>query len=103
MSNIRQAVPGQFFIGVEEEFPLTVDVTNWADAPTAACTVIKLSGTDVSASHLSSSGSATAISGASITTPCFINLIDSNDYRVEVKFEQAGKIYETFFFVTGGS
>lgn len=103
MTSVRQFEPGQFEQGEDEELPYVVDVTNWATAPTGASVVVKVSGSDVSASVLQSSGSAVGVTGASITTPCFINLTSGCDYRAEVKFEQSGKIYEGFFCVTGAS
>lgn len=101
MASIRQTVPGQFTQGEEEELSYTVNVGRWASTPVGACTVLKQNGLDVSASHLSISGSAPTISGVYITTPCLINLVAGNDYRMEVKFEEAGKIYECFFHVRG--
>jgi len=103
MTSIRQFVPGQFEQGEDEQLPYVVDVANWTAAPVAACVVVKVGSSDVSASVLRSSGSTVAVTGASITTPCFINLTSGCDYRAEVKFEQSGKIWEGFFFVTGAS
>lgn len=103
MTSSRQFVPGQFEQGEDEQLCYIVDVTNWATAPTGASTVAKSGGSDVSVSVLRSSASATIVSGASITTPCLINLTASCSYRVEVKFEQSGKIYEGYFYVTGAS
>jgi len=103
MTSIRQFVPGQFEQGEDEQLPYVIDVSNWTAAPEAACVVVKVGGSDVSASVLSSSGSAVGVTGASITTPCFVNLTSGCDYCAEVKFEQSGKIWEGFFFVTGAS
>ncbi len=101
MASIRQCVPGQFTQGEEEELPYTVNVGQWASTPVGASTVLKYNNLDVSASHLSISGSAPTISGIYITTPCLINLVAGNDYKLELKFEEAGKIYECFFHVSG--
>lgn len=103
MTSIRQFVPGQFEQGIDEELPYIIDVTKWATAPAAACVVVRVGGSDVSASMLQSSGSAVGITGASITTPCFVNLTSGCDYRADVRFEQSGKVWEGFFYVTGAS
>lgn len=100
MSTIRQCVPGQFYQGEDEQKSYTVNVGNWTTSPAAASTVVKVGASNVSASVLSSSGSATSVSGSLVTTPCIINLTSGSDYRVEVKFTDGGEIYETFFFVT---
>lgn len=99
----RLFVPGQFEQGEDEELPYIIDVANWTDAPVGACVVVKVNGSDVSACVLRSSGSAVGVTGASITTPCFVNLTSGCDYRAEVKFEQSGKIWEGYFCVTGAS
>jgi len=103
MTSTRQFVPGQFEQGEDEELPYVIDVSNWTAAPAAACVVVKVNGSNVSASVLRSSGSAVGVTGASVTTPCFIGLTSGCDYRAEVKFEQSGKVWEGFFFVTGAS
>lgn len=103
MTSIRQFVPGQFEQGEDEQLSYVVDVTNWTAAPAGASVVVKVGSSDVSASVLRSSGSAVGVTGASITTPCFINLASGSDYRAEVKFEESGLIYEGFFYVTGAS
>jgi len=103
MTPTRQFVPGQFEQGEDEQLPYTIDVTNWANAPDSACVVVKVGGSNVSACVLRSSGSAVGVTGASITTPCLIGLTSGCDYRVEVKFEQSGKIWEGYFNVTGAS
>lgn len=94
----RQTDPGQFYQGVDEELPKTVNVGKWAASPTSACVVAKLDGTDVSGSVLSGNPS---ISGSLITTGCLTSLSAGEDYRVEMKFAQDGQVWECYFFVTG--
>lgn len=103
MTSTRQFVPGQFEQGEDEQLPYVIDVTNWTSTPTGASVVVKVGASDVSACVLQSSGSAVGVSGASITTPCFVNLTSGCDYRAEVKFTDNGKVYEGFFYVTGAS
>ena len=101
MTSIRQTVPGQFYQGEEEELSYTVNVSTWASTPTGASAVLKFNGLEVSACNLRSSGSVATIAGVYITTPCLVGLAPGNDYKLELKFEQAGKIYECFFHVSG--
>ena len=102
MTRIRQCVPGQFSQGVDEELSYAVDVGNWATAPTGASAVVKIGASDVSSLILRSAASVPTISGSLITTPCLVGLSAGTDYRIELKFEQSAKLYECFFFVTGG-
>jgi len=102
MSDILRFVPGQFWQGQDEEISYTVDVTNWAGSPAAACFVIYEGTTNRSASNLKSAASAgPSISNADITTPCLVELRPGVDYRCELRFEQSGQAYEGYFVVTG--
>jgi len=102
MADIRQFVPGQFWQGKDEEISYTVDVSNWASAPAAACFVIWEGTTDRSASNLQRAASAgPSISGVYITTPCLVKLRAGVDYRCELRFEQGGEAFEGYFMVTG--
>ena len=99
MTSPRQAVPGQFYQGEDEELAYNVNVGNWTAAPTGACTIVKLDGADATSSVTSNT---TSISGCIVTTPCLVNLVDGNSYRVEVKVrDDTDQIWEAFFFVTG--
>jgi len=99
MTSPRQLVPGQFYQGEDEELSYSVNVGAWVAAPTGACTIVKLDNADATSSVTSGT---TSVSGCVITTPCLLNLVDGNNYRVEVKFsDDGGQIWETFFHVTG--
>jgi hypothetical protein len=102
MANVLQFVPGQLYQGSDEELSYTVDVGNWATAPTATCCTIWEGASSRGASNLQSSASADAtISGCLITTPCIVQLRAGIDYRVELRFEQGGKAYEGYFMIRG--
>jgi hypothetical protein len=100
---VRQAVPGQFYQGVDEELCYTLDTSNWTTAPQTASAVIKQGASDKSASLFRTSGSTGAtVSACTITTPCIVSLASAVDYRVEIMFEDnVGKKFETFFFIKG--
>lgn len=98
MTKARQTSPGQFYQGKDEELPYTVDVSNWTSAPTAGCVVVTLNGSDVGTDVLSG---ASSISGSTITTACITSLSAAEDYRVDVRFEQDGDVWECYFFITG--
>jgi len=103
MTSVRLFVPGQFEQGEDEELPYVVDFANWLVAPVAACVAISVNGSNLSASLLRSSGSAIGITGASITTPCVINVTSGCDYRVQVRAEQNGIAESGYFCITGAS
>ena len=65
MTKARQTEPGQFYQGKDEDIPYTVDVSNWTAAPTAACTVVTLNGSNVTNDVVSGTQ---LISGSTITT-----------------------------------
>ena len=101
MPDLLRTVPGHFWQADDEEIAYPIDVGNWATAPTSASAIILLNGTNVSASNLESATSAPTISGSIITTPCVIGLLPSQDYRLELSFEQGGEIYKCYFIITG--
>lgn len=105
MTSIRQAIPGQLFQGEDEELSYSINVGAWNASPTGASVVVKAGSIDVSASVLRAAASAgPSISGSIITTPCLVSLTSACDYRVEVKFRDSDAlIWETFFYITGGS
>jgi len=102
MTNTLQFVPGQVYQGADEELSYTVNVGNWTTGPAAACCTVWEGASNRSASNLQSAGSAgPSISGSLITTPCLIKLRVGIDYRVELRFEQSGEVYEGHFMVAG--
>lgn len=101
MPDLLRTVPGQFWQADDEEIAYPIDVGNWFAAPTSASTIILLNGTNVSTSNLRNATSAPTISGSIITTPCVVGLSPSQDYRLELSFEQSGEIRKCYFVVTG--
>lgn len=98
MTKARQTEPGQFYQGKDEDIPYTIDVSNWTAAPTAACVVVTLNGSDATSDVVSG---AQSISGSTITTGCITSLSAGEDYRVDIRFEQDGIAWECYFFITG--
>lgn len=83
--------------GADEQLAYTVTTTPWGSSPSSP--VVKLytdTGTDVSATLLSGSASAT---GDVITTPYVTGLTANTTYRLEVKFTCSGNIFETFCII----
>lgn len=101
MSSVREVVESPLEQGVDEEIQYSVTTTNFGTSPSSPAVVVKnnKTGDDVT-STVMPTGSPSA-SGDVITLPVMKSLTAGVFYRVEVKFEANGQLFEPYFFVRG--
>lgn len=94
----REVIGGKRVQGIDESIAYTLTTTPWGSTPTSISVKAYETPamTDVSATVLSGSASVT---GDVITLPLLGNLVEGQEYRVEVKFTCSGNIFEAYFFV----
>ena len=87
--------------GVDESILYTVTTTNWTNNPVNPVVVVydttdETSWVDVTATVTVGSPS---VDGDVITLPAIEGLTAGVTYRVEVKFEAGGNVFETYFWI----
>ena len=99
-SDDRRIVESPIYQGVDEQIAYILTTTPWGTAvPTSPAVVMKDdSGLDVSSTNLSGSAS---INGNTVVTPTVKSLSAGAKYRLEIKFNISGNIFETWTDVYG--
>lgn len=101
MPSPRQVIEGRQYQGVDEEIAYQIDTEPWSPSPTnVVCEVRDV--TDAAYTNVTTtvmpSGTPT-VNENLITLPKLKALTNKHLYRVEVKFNGSGNIFEFFFFV----
>lgn len=94
--------PGQFWQSASECISYVVGVGAVVSAPTSACISIFEGAIIRNASNLQAAGSAgPTISTCYVTTPCIVALRAGINYRVWIKYEKSGEVFQNYFDLRG--
>ena len=85
--------------GEDEQVIYNLTTTPWGSSPTIVNVVVKdSSGNDITTTVTSGNAS---VNGDVITLPVIQDLVDGEDYRVEIRFTVSDNVFETWCVIKG--